>query len=325
MMMFLSLKQSLLSIIGEVVGFIRQDFQLKSYAYTAAVIAGLLIANYQFGLYEKVLLPTYFSGDSWWTMPTFYLAVYFLIAIPVLLMRRAHDVLHDGRFYLKSGFFVTLYGVAVGFYAYAGNTFAGLTASEVVYVKLIISQLKCAAFFVLPLLLLKLTIDRQVNGFYGIALRPKHLNAYFTLFLAMIPFLILTSFTSDFLQAYPQFSPWYFEGIFGMRTWAYTLLYELAYAFDFVMVELIFRGALVVGLMALMGRSAVLPMVAMYCAIHFGKPVVESISSVFGGYILGVLAYRTSHIWGGIMVHICIALTMEVMGFVHYYILKNEA
>ena len=64
-------------------------------------------------------------------------------------------------------------------------------------------------------------------------------------------------------------------------------------------------------------------MVAVYCSIHFGKPLVEAISSVFGGYILGALAFQTRHIWGGVVVHICIALTMEVMGLVHYYVLRR--
>ena len=211
----------------------------------------------------------------------------------------------------------------MGFYKYSDLTFVGLLDTEVVYVTMLISQLKGAVIFFLPVLLMKLTIDKQINGIYGIARHPKHLNAYLMLFVVMVPFLILTSFTGDFLKAYPQFCPWHFEDIFGMSTWEYTVLYELAYALDFVMTELVFRGMLVIGLMAVMGRSAVLPMVALYCTIHFAKPVLEAISSIFGGYILGALAYQTRHIWGGIMVHICIAITMEIMGFVHYYLLKN--
>ncbi len=320
----LSLKKSLKAIIGEVVEFAKQDFHKTSYFYTDALLIVLLIANYKFGLYPEWIKNTYFSGDSWWVMPLFYLAVYFLTAIPTLLLRKEYNTLKNPAFYLKSGFFVALYGLAIGFYKYTEFSFATLTAYEAYFVKQILSQLKCAAFFLLPLALMKLTIDKQVNGFYGIARKPKHLDAYFTLFLVMIPFLILTSFTGDFLRAYPQFQPWIFDGIFSMKAWEYTLIYELAYAFDFIMTELIFRGTLVVGLMIMMGRSAVLPMVVFYCSIHFGKPVVEAISSIFGGYILGALAYQTRHIWGGIMVHICIALTMEVMGFIHYYVLKSQ-
>lgn len=322
--MYFSIKDSLKSLIGEVVEFTKNDFHKKAYAFTAIFIAITLVVNYEFGLNAKVLSKAYYTGNSWWSSPLFYLIIYFLTAIPTLYLRGEKATLRNPKFYLKSAFFTILYGFSVGFYKYSELSFTELlTSTESWYIKGIISQLKCAVFFSIPIMIMKLTIDRQVNGIYGIARKPKHLDAYLTLFLIMIPFLILTSFTSDFLQAYPQFRPWYYEDIFGMKTWEYTILYEIAYAFDFIMTELIFRGTLVIGMMAIMGRSAVLPMVAFYCSIHFGKPIVEAISSIFGGYILGALAYQTRHIWGGIIVHICIALTMEIMGFVHYYVLNK--
>lgn len=322
-MAYISLKTSLRALVGEVVYFAKQDFHKKAYAFSAVFIVVLLVLNYKFDMNSKLIDPTYSTGDSWWAKPLFYLIIYFFTAIPTLLLRKKYDTLQNPKFYLKSAFFVALYGYAIGFFKYNDISFVNLLDAESAYVKMIISQLKCASIFFLPLTIMKLTVDKTVNGFYGIARHPKHMNAYLTLFVIMIPFLVLTSFTGDFLSAYPQFRPWNFDNVFGMSTWEYTLIYEIAYAFDFVMTELIFRGTLVIGLMLLMGRSAILPMVVLYCSIHFGKPLVESISSVFGGYILGALAYETRHIWGGIMVHICIALTMEVMGFIHYYVLRD--
>ena len=169
-----------------------------------------------------------------------------------------------------------------------------------------------------------MSIDKNVNGLYGLARKAKHLRGYLMIYGLMLPFLIAISFTPDFLKAYPQFRPWLNEGVFGWPVWLSTLAFETSYAIDFVMTELVFRGALVIGMISILGRKAVLPMVAMYAAIHFGKPLGETISSIFGGYILGVLAYQTRHIWGGVIVHICIALTMEIMGFIHYYILSKQ-
>jgi len=72
-------------------------------------------------------------------------------------------------------------------------------------------------------------------------------------------------------------------------------------------------------MVAVLGRKAILPMVAMYVCVHFGKPLGETISSVFGGFMLGALAYQTRHIWGGVIVHILVALSMEIMGIIHFY------
>jgi hypothetical protein len=257
-------------------------------------------------------------------MPLFYLSIYLFVAIGTLLLRKRFDILKDYRFYLKSAFFVCLYGIGVGYFGYVKWSFASFVSEERMYILMLFSQFKCFLVFIPTLLILKFTIDRKLKGLYGLSKNTQHFDGYFALFAFLIPFLILISFTPDFLEAYPQFKAWDYKGIFGVETWLYTSVYEIAYSLDFVMTELIFRGTLVIGLMFIMGRSAILPMVAFYVSIHYGKPAAEAISSIFGGYILGALAYQTRHIWGGVMVHISIALTMEIMGLLQFYILKNH-
>jgi hypothetical protein len=56
-------------------------------------------------------------------------------------------------------------------------------------------------------------------------------------------------------------------------------------------------------------------MATFYCSIHFGKPLFECISSYFGGLILGVIAYKTQSIMGGLAVHLGIAWLMEIGGY----------
>ena len=56
-------------------------------------------------------------------------------------------------------------------------------------------------------------------------------------------------------------------------------------------------------------------MIVWYATIHFGRPLGETISSLFGGYILGVLALSTRSIWGGLFIHIGIAWLMEAAAF----------
>ena len=102
-----------------------------------------------------------------------------------------------------------------------------------------------------------------------------------------------------------------------------SFIFEFFYGLDFGSVELIFRGALVIGLSSLMGRSAILPMVVTYAFLHFGKPMAETIGSIFGGYILGVIAYYSRNILGGCVIHIGVALLMEVMALLQYYVFQK--
>ncbi|MBO9572716.1 MAG: hypothetical protein J7497_11000, partial [Chitinophagaceae bacterium] len=84
-----------------------------------------------------------------------------------------------------------------------------------------------------------------------------------------------------------------------------TILFELCYGIDFFTIELFFRGFTILAFIKYAGKDAILPMAVFYCAIHFGKPVAECISSYFGGLI-----------WGGLVVHLGIAWMMEAIGII---------
>ena len=64
-----------------------------------------------------------------------------------------------------------------------------------------------------------------------------------------------------------------------------------------------------------LGAYAVYPMVAVYCYIHFGKPFAEALGSIFGGYILGVISLESRSVMGGVLIHIGVALGMEILAF----------
>lgn len=313
------MKKSVLALFGEIWKFIKADFHLLSYLYTFIFTGIFIYLNYHLGFYRHVMRPSYSEGNSLLYFPVFYLFFYFAVAIPTLAFRKDFKTLKNSKFYLKSMFFILLYGVSIGFYAHRNLHIGSLFSEENAYIIRILSQLKSILFYFVPLFILKQVYDKKIEGIYGLTTKTNHLKGYFSLYFMLLPFIILISFSTDFQTAYPQFKPWLYEGIFGLPNWLFTALFELCYAADFVMTELLFRGALVIGMAALLGRKAILPMVAMYCAIHFGKPLGETISSVFGGYILGALAYQTRHIWGGVIVHILIALSMEIMGLLHFY------
>ena len=101
------------------------------------------------------------------------------------------------------------------------------------------------------------------------------------------------------------------------------LIYEFFYGIDFLWVEWIVRGALIIGLYKIMGENVLLPVTVFYCTIHFGKPMAEAISSILGGYVLGIFAIRTNTIYGGFMIHAGIAWMMELAAFIqHMRIIK---
>lgn len=168
----------------------------------------------------------------------------------------------------------------------------------------------------LPLLIYYFLCDRKQKHVYGLSARQFDTRPYFIMLAIMFPLIVMVSFLPAFIRQYPMYKGTDAAAYLNISEWITVSAYEFVYGLDFVTVEFFFRGFLVIGMMGLLGRSAVLAMAATYCFLHFGKPAGEAISSIFGGYILGVIAYETKSIWGGIIVHVGIAWMMELVAFI---------
>jgi hypothetical protein len=167
----------------------------------------------------------------------------------------------------------------------------------------------------LPLLLFYYLRDKNKKHIYGLQARYFDTRPYFTMLIIMIPIIMVASFQESFTAQYPMYKISSAHLYLGIPEWLTVVVYEIAYGLDFISVEFLFRGFLVIGMMSVLGRGSILAMAVVYCFLHFGKPPGEAISSVFGGYILGIIAYETKSIWGGIIVHVGIAWSMEIAAY----------
>lgn len=149
----------------------------------------------------------------------------------------------------------------------------------------------------------------------GMTRKNFTLKPYLLLLLLMLPLIGFAATQEQFLNAYPKLKMVDFISRLSEQPWRERLLFELSYGSDFFGIELFFRGFVVLAFVRYAGKDAILPMAAFYCTIHFGKPLLECISSYFGGLILGVLVYRTQTIWGGLITHLGIAWLMEMAGY----------
>lgn len=152
--------------------------------------------------------------------------------------------------------------------------------------------------------------DRHSQPLYGF--KRTNIRPYVYLLLMMLPLIIAASFMPDFLKQYPQATKTLnVAKIEEGRVW-YAIVFEFFYGLNYVNTEFFFRGFLILVLSRWLGYGAILPVAAFYLTIHIGKPLGETISSFFGGIILGVLVLETRSIWGGILIHVGIAFAMEI-------------
>ena len=166
---------------------------------------------------------------------------------------------------------------------------------------------RVAGYVVLPMIAIALMPGERILD-YHLSLRAffKHLWIYLVLFLCVLPAVIAASYTASFRQTYP-FYRLANRSLFDLWAW------EALYAAQFIALEFFFRGFLLQGLRRALGSNAIFVMIVPYCMIHYGKPMAETFGAIGAGLILGTLAMRTRSIWGGVLIHVSVATTMDVL------------
>jgi uncharacterized protein len=134
----------------------------------------------------------------------------------------------------------------------------------------------------------------------------KHLLLYAVLFLLLFPALWIVSKTDDFQRIYPFYK-------LANRSMRDFVAWEILYALQFLSLEFFFRGFMLHGTKRALGVHAIWVMVIPYCMIHYGKTMTETLAAIGAGVILGTIAMRTKSIWGGVAIHVAVALTMDLM------------
>jgi hypothetical protein len=310
-------------IIHYLTDFVKADFNAGFYIYTVVFLVFTIYLNYNWDLEEKWIHDANAWQDYFFSF-TFNAFAYYAIAVPKALVFK-ESYLKSSIFWIKSSLFLLVLSIDGSFFHHTAYIFSrkNLTYDQQYYLLKVVENVYPTFIYFIPLLVIKYFYDKQEKGLYGLSLEGFDYRVYAIFLLMMTPLIFWASFQPDFLEAYPAFKPWKANPVFGLSRAQMSGLFEVFYLFDFVTVELLFRGGLVIGLSSIMGKHTILPMVVTYAFLHFGKPMAETIGSIFGGYILGVIALYSRSILGGCAIHIGVALLMEVMALLQYYLLKN--
>jgi membrane protease YdiL (CAAX protease family) len=163
-------------------------------------------------------------------------------------------------------------------------------------------------YFVIPALVVR-GVFRHRLADYGLTSQGlrQHLWVYVAMFAPVGVMVLLLADDPSFQHQYPFYrQP---RGVSDFMIW------ECFYALQFFSLEFFFRGFMLHGVKDRLGRYAIFAMVIPYMMIHFQKPLLETLGAVIAGTILGVLSLRTGSIWGGVMIHVAVALSMDIAAY----------
>lgn len=167
------------------------------------------------------------------------------------------------------------------------------------------SGCRVLGYLVLPCVLIKFTGGKiwknglETEGFI------QHAWIYGFGYYVVFVCVVIVSYTGEFSSYYPFYK-------LANRSWFDFLCWELLYAAQFLSLEFFFRGWWLKALKPMMGSHAIFVMVVPYCMIHYGKPFPETMAAIVAGLFLGTLAMKTRSIWSGFLIHVSVAISMDM-------------
>ena len=309
------------TIIAYIRDFLHDEWNPQYFLAVAMLLVFLFVANYVFGLETSTVKHLEFPTEQTAFYFLLYSVPYFLthwiyaaikkdfrvfrtfrfwgLSLFAMIVLAIYIMLHDGPWYLLKS--------QPQLFAIISRRYQPISA-------------RCASN-ILPLTFGGITLigywwrtDRKSMPLYGFSTKTIDLRPYIGILLLLIPIVVAASFSSDFQHAYPRYKFGFPDHLPPGKQGFLIALFEGCYGADFVFIEFLFRGFMILGFARLLGSRAIIPMVVVYALIHFEKPVLEAISSILGGFALGVISYRTKSIYGGVILHLGVAMTMELAG-----------
>ncbi len=162
-------------------------------------------------------------------------------------------------------------------------------------------------FLIIPLIAIAIhpSLRKRSMGWSLKGMRD-HLWVYAVLSVPVLIAVIVVSFSEDFQSYYPFYSKAH------RSLWEF-VVWESFYIAQFFSLEFFFRGFMIQPLRKEMGSSAIFAMMIPYVLIHIGKPMIECFAAIIAGIVLGTLAMKTRSIWSGFLIHVTVALSMDIL------------
>lgn len=297
----------------------REHFDWKMYVVILIFTSICIALNYRFDFEDSVI--DSYSGQpiKWLWMFLFHATPFFIVCLILFAFGKKKEWLSSRNYWLKMIVGFGLLALDRSFYGFT-EWLTSLPRMEYHFVIRCANWASSLILVVIPMMILYPFLEKdQTKNYYGLSWKKFDARPYLVMLGIAAVFIGIGSFLGEIQDFYPRYrgsgSRLYMSVNPEVSEWWLVTIYELCYGSNFISVELIFRGFLIFAFTRTLGGYAVLPMAVTYAFLHFGKPMGETISSIFGGYLLGIISYNSRNIWGGIFIHLGVAWLMELFGW----------
>lgn len=307
-------------LINYLTKYFKDYFHPGLYLSVVIFLAACIYINFGLG-FEKEFIKVHSRSYLKWLLMFFEMGFPFLFICGLLYVFNINRTwVHSKEFWILFVFGFVLISWQRSFF-WHHYFIEGLDRVDRLYVRKVIWWVRPFLTTFIPVLLFYNFYEKSKDSsksWYGLAIKNTDFKPYVFLVLLVFAAMAVASFFSDLASYYPMYGRSggkAFAEAHGISDVWTVLVYEMVYGAMFLNVETFFRGFLIMGFLRVLGGHAVLAMVGSYVFLHFGKPLTECISSAFGGYFIGILAFYSRRIWGGVALHVALAWSMELFAW----------
>jgi len=159
---------------------------------------------------------------------------------------------------------------------------------------------------VFPLLVILIVLRKNPLDF-GLRWGVPRVWGYYVLIVCIIAAIILYASSADSsLQKY--------YGTAGFNAFTYALTQVMSLGAS----EFLFRGFMIFGLKEKFGEGAIFIQLLPFIMVHFGKPEIETVSTIITGILFGYIAYRGKSFWPAFFIHMFINVFFVALVNIRY-------
>jgi len=288
--------------------FVKNDYKSLKYLPIFAYASFLIIIIYSFNIYSYIKLLDKGSFRLFLSYFIIYSISYYPIVFWIKIVDKQLKI--GALFWLKTTIVIFILSLSptIDLYAIIGHLYSsdyGYLIRKSAY------NLKAIIITTLIIALSWNAVWKNTGNFMWISFKKNYYELLVPISLVILIIVVIAINLSGFNNSYPSFKIHYIDNASICSSYIQMIIFQIAYSLDFLSVELLFRGALVLGLYKLMGTNAILPMITLYAVLHMGKPLGETISSFFGGYVLAYITLYYNSIVPAFLIHVILALGME--------------
>lgn len=156
-------------------------------------------------------------------------------------------------------------------------------------------------FGILPVLAIIVFLRKNPLDF---GLRPGNFKVWG---LHVIVFIIVATPVLILSSKYSSLSSYYKIEGFSLLQYSWEIIiYMLAW-------EFIFRGFVLFGLKEKLGEFSILVQMIPFAILHFGKPEIETISTILVGIYFGYVCFRSNSYWPAFIMHLYINIGFRII------------